>query len=247
MGDFETVNDLSILTVARRPQWVAQGASTGAPDGTGGVYLQDSPKAALAILVREETHRRSGRVAILFDGASTYTVDIDGNAVATVGNIDLATTIADLAADITADTPAGAGDLVTATAVESVVGGGIDTLLLRGKAEADFVVTLSVAGGAGTITGTLDRSGTSTRLWFTGKSPNAPGATSSGGAGVFALASGAAYVVDYRGFVERFDTAGLDRGYAELHTLTNPADVAGAAATIAYRTPDILWGPAVKE
>jgi len=241
---FELVNDLSILQAGRRPEWVAQvdpAYPNGMPvPGSGiGVYLQNVLKTLIKVNPREESYRRTSYITIAFDGASTYTVDIDGNAVATPADTDVATTIGNMADDINADSP-GAGDVVLATAIESDPGvSGIDTLLLQGLAEDDYIVTLSVAGGAGTIAGDLEYTEAKARVFFTGRQPNI--------GDDYQLANGATYTIDRRGFIERFDTAGLDRCYVELFDLVEPADVAGAAATKTYRDPSILIGPAVLE
>lgn len=242
---FTLVNLLSILLTGRQPQWLAQ-ADAAYPNGIPpvaagiGVNLSNSPKTLVDIQVREVTHARTARITITFDGASTYTVNGNTNAVATVGNTDVATTIADMAADITADTPAGLGDVVTATAVESVVGGGVDTLLLVGKANADWVLTdASVAGGAGTITATLDRTSALFQVYGLPKGP--------GGPAVYQLLNNSAFTAPLEGWLDRFDTASVERLYVELVSFVVPADAVGASGTLAYRDPDIWIGPAIQE
>ena len=196
--------------------------------------------------MRELTQARSGRVTLTFDGASTYTLQIENvehgvQIVATPANVDVAQTITDIAANITADVGIGAGDIVTATAIESVAGGGIDTLLLIGKASEDwFLSNLEESGGAGTLTATLDR--TSTQLKVYGLP------SQDGGPGVYLQLNGGTYLAPKEGFVDRFDSAGIARFYVELFDFVVPAaDSAGPAGTINYRDPDILMGPAILE
>jgi hypothetical protein len=246
---FELVNQLSVLQAGRRPEWVAQvdaAQPNGAPvPGSGvGQFLKDALKTLIKVSPREETYRRTGRITLpVFDLATTYTVDIDGNPVPVAAVVDLPTTIAAIVADINADVGPGAGDVVLASPEESGgVGTGVDTVLLQGLAEADYIVTLSAAGGAGTIAAVLDYASTKARIWFAGKQVNALIGSD------YLLANGASYDVDRRGFIERFDTGGLDRAYVELHTLVAPADDdTDAEAAITYRNPTILIGPGVEE
>jgi len=67
-------------------------------------------KAAVEVMLRENPHRRTGRCTIdVFDAATTYTVTIDGNAHAEVGDTDIETTIDNLVADVNGGDPGAHG------------------------------------------------------------------------------------------------------------------------------------------
>lgn len=243
---FETVNILSVLLGARRPQWVTQAGPypNGIPDAASdGVPLLDSPRTQIIVDMREEAHRRSARITFpVVDLTTTVyrfvvdatTLDVDASAVLPADLPALVQAIVDaINADVVINL------VVVASPVDSDGDGLNDTVLLRGLAEADYSLALAVIGGTGEMAGTIDPSTATAIVWFAAKPPNAPG--------TWRQANGAIYAVNSRGFVERFDTAGLDRAYVELDSVTG---VAGDGATLPAtltQTPIVTLGPSVLE
>lgn len=242
---FNLANLLSILLAARRPQHALQtGQITGAPSGNNsGIFLEDSPRTLALIDLRREVHRRIAAVTITsLDLTSTYRVTIDGtdsdyDAIAGAP-ADQAALLVQWAASINAD--AGVNSDVEAEAVDTTVppDGTVDTLFIRGKAEAHYTFGLAVTVNAATIAAVVDGETATARAYFSAKDPNAPrlGFTSPLGPAIdtWRLANGAVYAVTSKGFTDRFDTAGKARMYVELASLTGTGDVAGAQATLTY-------------
>lgn len=244
---FETVNVIAELLGARKPQWVDQPGPfpNGIPAASNaGVSLQNSPRTQVVVDLREEAHRRSVRIAFAVADltVSIYRTIIDGNTVDFDASVSLPADLAALAqgiADgIAASAPA--NTIVTATAVDSTgAGGPVDTVLLRGLAETDYPIALSVIGGTGEMTGTVDAVSATALVWFSAKPPNAPG--------TWRQANGAVYAVTTRGFIERFDTAGLDFGYVELQAVTGDAGDGATPPTTLTTTAAVTHGPSVRE
>lgn len=242
MGLFEELNEAGLLSIGLTPQWVdlTLAAVTGAPDAASdGVFLENSPTTLVFVALREEVHRRTCRVVVtVADVASTHTNTIGGNAVATTGRATPALTVIDMVADIIADGPAFA---VAQPSVDPDDATGA-TLLLTGKAEADYAIDSTVAGGTGAVTISADALSCNLRLLHT-----RGGIVKSGSA---ALANrwvepngGAFSSLDYRGFSERFDTAGWDRLYPEIDTVAGH----GGDGSVTLNLASISIGPAVLE
>lgn len=248
MGLYEDLNRAGLLAIGLKPEWVDQDATaanyTGAPNAAAdGVFLQNSPKALVQVNARESAHRRTGRVQITTADLTTtvYTVTIDGFPVVYDASVetpfDLAALVAGIAAKIEAD--------ASATLVVDAVTDpeNPDTVLITGKAEADWSLDATVAGGTGAVSATADATGFDVRIWTT---PG--GVVKSGSTGkpngwaspVDAVYSGR----DYRGFVERLDVAGLERLYVELFNITNDGSDGAAVSVTIDR---VMVGPAVLE
>lgn len=174
-GLFEIVNLLSVLLVGRKPEWKLQPALVALPTtDAAGVPLGDSPRAALHIALREELHRKTARVKITAgDAATTYALAIGGHSVSVTGEADLEDVAAELLAEVLAD-PDIPG-LVAASAVASVAGGDVDTLVFKGLTSADYTITASASGGAGALELTKDATTCSAKVYGLpgGKTPAA--------------------------------------------------------------------------
>lgn len=247
---FADLNDAGLLAIALIPEWVDQDAATsdytGAPDAaSAGVYLQASPKAVGEIKLREEVHRRTARIVVgVGDTATTYTISIDGNTVATVPSASVvATTVSEWADDINADVTVGA--LVTASVDPDDATGA--TLLIQGIAEADYSIDYTLAGGTGTVTSfTADASSAAGRF-FVSRGGLTKSGSDTGKENSWALAlNGDLGAITYRGMTERFDVAGYTNGYLEVYDI---AGVAGDGATNAVTLTiySVAIGPAVLE
>lgn len=249
---YETVNQLSVLLGARRPQWVNHLGPfpNGIPDTpSSGVSLQNSPRTQIAVDLREEAHRRTVRITVpvvdLLVGV--YTVIIDAVTVsydaAAETPADAAALVQGIADKIAADVAANL--IVQAAAIDSTgstPAAPVDTILLRGIGEADYAVALSVVGGAGELSGVADASSASARVWFALRPPL--GAATPG---TWRQANGATYAASTRGFIERFDTAGLDRGYVELLSVVGDAGDGATPPSVLTYAPIVTLGPSVLE
>lgn len=204
MGLFETLNRLGVLSVGRRPEWKEPTSTTGAPSSSAaGVALTGAVKTLLHIALREEAHRRTARVSLTFDAATTYRVTVDGNNVDVAADTDEATTLQAIVDAINADATVGA--IVTAAVEDGQV-------VLRGDAEADYTIATSIVSGAGEIVHTADATTCTARVWLL------PGGVDGAGKPTaWVQANGGFFEgLDYRGLTERLDTAGFDRAYVEL-------------------------------
>lgn len=247
---FERANQLAILSSGRSPQWVAHAhtpatvaATTGGAPSTAaaGVPLSDTAsgtavKTLVGLSPRKAAHRRQAVVTLTYDAATTYTVTVGGNAVATAANTDAATTLTDLADDLNASAPVAA--LVTATATDADGDGTIDSVTIVGDAEVDWSIDATVAGGAGTVTVVADPATLTVRVWLYGAND-----ALTGHPGWQLANNGGLSSIDRRGYVERFDTAGIGRLFLEVHAITA---VGGDGASVTY-SPTLAVGPCLLE
>ena len=248
MGLYEDLNRAGLLAIGLIPEWVDQDDAaadyTGAPTGaSSGVYLQDSPKTLVQVNAREAVHRREARVQVTVADLTTtvYTVTVSGTAVVYDASAELPANLAALVAGIAAAIEADAAATLVVDAVTDP--DNPDTVLLTGKAEADWYLDVSVAGGTGALAATAAATGFDVRCYTTPGGLVKQGST--GKPNGWAKPVDASYPGnDYRGFVERLDTAGLDRLYVEVDNITKHAsDGASVTATIAK----VMVGPAVLE
>ncbi len=199
------------------------------------------------------------RVAIrVLDLTDVYTITINGNAVAfDAGGAGSTTALEVLEgwrdainADVTV------GPLVTAVVEDADGDGTNDTLVVRGDAEADYSVAVSVAGAA-ELDLLADPSTLQLRIYLQERTPKAPGiavpnVAATGFVGKIAPGdwrqpNGAEYNASFRGFTEEFNTAGQSRIYVELFNITNPGGDAALAPHTFTLTPRITTGPAALE
>lgn len=237
MGKYETANLLAILAAGRKPQWVTQPDYTGAPvGGAAGNYLESAIQTLVVVQLRGEVEHRRARVTVTsLDLTAVYTVVVDGHAAAYDAGASGATTLQDVLDGIAAAlvlAPAIAA-LVTVSVDDADGDGTDDTVNLVGKAEADYLIDFLTTGAA-VLSVDADASTASMRFWATLGSANAPAG--------WVLPYDADYPFGYRGFMERFETAGLDRAYSELYDVT----CAGDGADVTYSVA-ISYGPCVTE
>ena len=232
VAGFELANDLTILRGGRNPRWTRQTAYTGAPTAANdGVWLRDA-------VITEVPGARTGYVTItnVVDGVA-YRVIINGNTVAIVSGAG--STAASIIAQLVLALPGvpAAAALVSFTAVDTSGDGVVDSLRVRGLAEADYTIAVT-AGGLGTIACVAEFTSAWMRVYFT------PTGTVDSDDEPYSWAHPdiATYAVDYRGFIDTFETGSNDRGYVEIYNTTNPAD--GAGVTYEAR---VHIGPAILE
>jgi len=158
-GIFALLNKLGILSAARRLDWREQASTADvAPSSeTDGVPLEQTLFAQFEVLCREQPAYRTTRITFSsFDAASDYDVIVNGNTVAIVDGLNIAATIQAAANAINADGTVGA---IVAASAEARNGATLDTLVLRGLAEADYTCTVATTSGTGVITADLDATG----------------------------------------------------------------------------------------
>ena len=241
---YTTATALAVLGAGRTPVWATQAdaGSTAPPSlASSGVALQQALRTLVHVSLREAPHRRTARLTIpTLDLGDVYNVVIDGTTVghdASSGDVDLEDTITGIAAAINADGTVGA--LVTATPVESDPGvSGIDTVLIVGDGEADFSVDFTSPSLTAVLACVADLAHATARLWWlVGARPGSSPPT-------LWAASGDEVAVGRRGYVERFDSAGLDRLFVQL---SERAGVAGDGSIVTYPAPVISIGPCLAE
>ena len=236
---------LSILAAGRDPQWapLTIGATAAPSSAASGVALADSLRTLLHVSLRENAAHRTSRLNVdTVDLTATYTATIDGNAVArnsgVAGDASLNDILNGLATDINAD--GSVNGIVTALAVnaDDVADAVAATQLrLRGDGEVDYSIDFA-GDGTSVVSSSTDLSELSSQLWwFAGA---APGITPPQ-----QWAAPAEQIqIGRRGFVQRYDTAGLARLHVQVGDLRgHPSD----GATVTYRAPDIQIGPCVAE
>jgi hypothetical protein len=242
---FELANRLSVLLAARRPQWVEQIGVDGAPATLGaGVALEDSPRTLVLVDLRREAHRRTVSIQIVvLDLAGTYRLTLDGTDVdfdasaAVPLPTDVPTLLEAWADAVNAD-PA-AALIVEASAEDTDGDGDADTLFLRGLTEAEFSCAYATFAGTAEVAVTADASGCDLRAWFLGKEPNNPDR--------WRVSNNGAYAVTRRGWLERFDTAGLARLYVEIVDAVGQVGDGAAAPSTFDLWSQVTIGPSVDE
>lgn len=242
MGLYEDLNRAGLLAIGLTPEWVDLTAYTGAPASpSSGAYLQGSPRAMLYVAAREDVQYRTGRVQITTtDLAATYTITVDGTAVvydaAAEAPADLDALVAGIAAAIEAD---GTATLVVDALTDPDAA---DTVLITGKAEADWSLDATATGSA-VLAATADAADLDLRVWVTPGGLIKSGST--GNAGGWVQPVDAAYSgLGYRGAVERLDVAGLDRLYLEAY---NVAGHASDGSAVQPQLARVMVGPTVLE
>ena len=233
MSTLTTVNTEAVLATGRTVQWSHQASYTGAPaDAAAGVAFDKPVSVYLSVRLREEIHRRTARVTMAsLDTGATYTVTLNGtginyatpsdeddlitglrDAIIANGTTNALVSVAALDAD---------GEDVTSSAQPAV------TLLITGKAEADYSIAISATAGA--LACVADAVTASGRLYMKpdgSKANNASGSTDA--VPDWRLVSGGGSLsFERRGFFERINAAGSSRVYLELHTLAGDGSDGG--------------------
>lgn len=234
---YTAATQLAVLQAGRTPVWTAQDGIAIPDSAADGVYLDGAVRTLAYVSLREVAHARRARLTIpTVDLSATYTTTINGTAVAyNAGSggadADRAAVIDGIIAAINADGTV--GPLVTATAE----GTPHDTVLITGDSEADYSIAFA-GGGSSVVACVADLCSAECWPWF------APGARVDSTPPTAWVVGGEAVVVDRRGYLERLDTAGLDRLHLQLaHTAGQLGD--GSATT--YRDPDVYVGPCLSE
>lgn len=243
---FTLATELAVLLAGRKPNWkqqVVSNALTAPPEETtDGAYLDDAPRTLVAVDLREDVHRRTARITIpTLSIGDDFTLTINGGTAVydSVGDLDLDEVVAGFAAAINAD--ADVNTVVLATAVkgsdDTVVVGTRDSVKITGLTAADYTIDVTdngtsvVAVAADPVTATL-------RMYFSLGAADGVTAPTGWRRGPNS------YSITSTGFVERFDTAGLDRIFVQLEGL----DVMpGDGTIVTARTPDVNIGPASLE
>ncbi len=222
MAYFENIHalvlQLSMLLAARKPQWEGQtagvlGNNLGVPNTTDdGVYLNDAPRTLAVADLRHEIHRRRIEIEIdVTDLTGTYRVTVDGNNVDYDASVstpaDLATLRQEWIDAINADVTVGA--LVLAELDDDFESVKDNVIILTGLAEDDFSFAASITAGTAELFILADSSSGTARLYWTPKDNTS---TISG----WRLGLNGEYSITWRGMIERFDCAGLERMYVEV-------------------------------
>lgn len=244
MGLFEDLNSAGLRAIGLVPQWVDVAAAqyTGAPDSASdGVYLEDSPRALVYVAVREDVSLRTSRVVITsYDLTVTvYTVTIDGNAVVYDASVELPATNAALLEGIRDKINNDATVKLIVTA--DVDPDNTDTVRIKGDAEADYSINVTAVGGTGTLTFNADASTFDLRGYCTSGGIVKSGSVGNADRWVSPLDF---YYTsnNYRGFMERFDVAGLDRLAVELENIAGHGSDGGS---ITLNVAGVMIGPTV--
>jgi hypothetical protein len=240
---FSTANDLAVLQAGREPAWVKQPASGSAkpPDAAdSGTYLERSVRGLIHVSLREQAHRRTARLTIpTVDLAATYTVTVDGHAVAynafTAGAVNRQAVVDGIAAAIAANGTVAA--IVTANAVDALNNGARDTVVIRGIEEEDYAIAFTATGSAALLA-VADLTTATTLFWW------AAGARPGSQRPLRWVGGEELYELDYRGAIVRVDTAGIDRLHVQVFDRAGHDDDGGA---VTYAQPEVWIGPALSE
>lgn len=251
MGTVSNIFDATERAVGRNPQvtWIDTPAEFLYPPGTGtdganvGVGIPDAVSAYVIASLRHKEGRSSALCTIVrsqFLSATTYTLDVDGDAYTTTGKADAVAAAADLVTQIN---DAAVGN-VRASAVARYTDGIKDTVWVyetdvNGGAAADLVVSFTSDGGADATEGYVDATAAKIRLWVQMKSPSALPVL----APWVVPQQGDLGAVPAGGVTERFNVAGFLRLYVEVYDLEKDP---GHGAEMLAR-PFIGIAPAIPE
>lgn len=238
MGKFETANLLAIVAAGRNPQWVEQTAyedpPTSASDGT---YLEEAVVTLVRVDLRETLSARTAYFVIdAVDLTAVYELVLDGTSVTYdaggAGATDLDDVLAGIVAAVQGNVTTNA--LVNVTVVDTDDDGVDDAVRIEGRAIDDYTLDYSTTGTP-TVRVLADPATASIRFYATvagtGTKPDG-----------WVQPYDANYPIAFRGFIERFETAGLDRGYVEVYDMA----CAGDGASVTY-TATVTLGPCVVE
>lgn len=253
-------NELTILHAARNPQWSEQSTWNVPPSSeSDGVDMADRLKALLAVGLRQNAHHRSARITVdTRDASANYTVTINGTAIATTSG-SFATddaVLVEIKAKIDADATVGqaastpvvdselldsSGDVTQGTAAG---GNAAVTLRVFGESDTDWYITGS-ATGSGILACDADPVSATLKIYFSTRGSGSN--VASPGPGWWAYPT--TYSLAGRGYIERLDVAGLQKGYAFLDSVAgHGSDAAAASFLLTYADgPTVWWGPCALE
>jgi len=262
MSTATTANELAVLFGGRKPEWSQQANIFQIPiNPSAGVDTGNSVVTMLAVALRRVAHYRSARVTITtFDGTANWTVTINGTGItATNPYADVDAALKGLfdaiAADATVGGAAGANQVVSSQLLDSN-----GAVTLGSAAAGNPAVTLEVFGSNVDITladidYSIDKSASATgvlavdadaltadmRVYFSarGSGQNLPIP------GPEWWSVQPTYSIETRGFIERLDVGGLQKGAAALSNLVGHAT---DGVTVTYTdSATVWWGPAALE
>lgn len=243
MALFEDLNRAGLLAIGLQPEWqdVAAADYAGAPTSqAAGISLVNSPKAYFSVDLREEVHRRTARVVVTVADLTltTYTVTINGTAVAYNASSALPANatalVAGIAAAINADGTV--GPIVTAIADPAAP---TTTILIRGDTETDYSIAIGVSGGTGTLTCNADAVSCTARQWVT-----AGGIVRSGSTGSTRWKTDGTFSITWRGLMWDRDYAGRGRIAVSLESIAGHASDGGSVTRNVAR---VMLAPSVLE
>jgi len=243
---FEQLNNAGLKAIGLIPEWVHQPDHLNPPNSpSDGIYLQESPRSMIAVATRTNSAHRTARIVLdVIDlTTSVYTTVINGNSVVYDAAAELPATAADLISGIADKINAdGTVSLIVVAAPDS---NALETtIIIGGKALADFSFDFTIAGGTGTYSEiTADASMLDVDLWFLMGGIVKSGSTGPENSWIQAD-DGNWQNVDYRGLVNRLDSAGIQRCYVRTENITgHAADGISVDLTISY----VGVGPSVLE
>lgn len=228
MSLFARATQLAVLAVGRRPEWTTLDSYSGAPAvETVGLHMQDAVRAHYVVDLRAAAHCRTDVLTVAtLDLTATYTVTIDGNAVAYDANADgaadLADVLAGIAAALTADGTV--GPLMTA-----VVDADETQITIQSTSEDGYTLAIS-ATGTGVLAAASEPATCTMRLWAMFRDLDG-----------WRKVADAEFELDRRGRGDFIDVPGVLRLYVELAEVTAPA---GDTVTgITYAPAQVALGP----
>lgn len=233
---YTTATQLAILQAGRTPVWTTQAAAgqSSAPDSAlDGTYLELAARTLIHVSLRAEAHRRTCTLTIpTFVNSGTYTVTVNGNAVNVSGVVaDKAALVAAIVAAVNADGTV--GPLVTA----APSGSPADTIVITGDSEADYSIAFAHSGAA-VVACVADLCHANLWLWWQA------GARVDSTPPTVWVCSGDAVPLDRRGYVERLDSAGLDRLFLQV---SDRVGHLGDGGSVTYNPVACSVGPCLSE
>lgn len=244
MGLYELANQIAVLLGGRRAAWLSQ--PPGAPGErlgldypatlNHGVALQGALRTTVVVDLREFAGKRQAwAVPDVIDDTSTYRVRIDGTWVPYVPSPGdgLPEILAGLVNAINTDATV---KLIVVASEADLDGDSVnDAVLIQGLTFAHYTFNVGTVGGTGTMTGQAEADNADVIVW-----------AQAGGQSVTDKPSdwrmvhdGEFLGVDQRGFVERFDTASLDRLYVQVDGISGTGD----GVSITYDVARLVIGP----
>lgn len=252
---YTTATQLAVLQAGRAPKWTPLSIPGEFPPGyalppqtsAGGVPLEGATKALAYVALRENPLGRTAKLVLgTVNLTAEYQLTIGGTMVSYDANAGGATSRQDIVEGIIAAIEANptTDGLVSAEAVSTFEVNGIDTVKLVGKAEPSYSFgPFAAVGGGTTSTMMADIERATVVVWFLpdarpGNTP--PAAWVVGDRGI---------ELDHRGWIQRYDVAGLQRMHLQiLDVQMHPADAAAVSQGDIFGggAPHIYVGPCLE-
>lgn len=231
-GAIEAAN----LLAGDKPTWSKPTDTTAGPSGpASGVSVLGALKTRVVVQLRRESSdtapRRWARITFpIFDAATTYAIEINGDAYSTSQ-----ATLAALLSTLVAAINVGKAGVCTATPADANDDETNDSIDIVGDIDADFAVVAGKSGGTGTIAAEVDASTAAVTVWGRPKANQDLTAPTVRPTSWVVLGTAAA---PSGGYTELFDTAGIDRVAVAVVGAKNGSD-----GTVTVRQPDVWVGP----